>query len=82
MEDEKKVKAIKKIIFYINLTRTISLICLVTFIICFPLFIWVDYLKVFKIMGTSVLIYLISTFFNKSLAIVKSQLEKTININN
>jgi hypothetical protein len=78
MEDEKKVKAIKKIIFYINITGTISLICLVTFLICFPLFIWVDYVKVFKIMGTSVLIYLISTFFNKSLAIVKSQLEKTI----
>lgn len=82
MEDEKKVKAIKKIIFYINITGTISLICLVTFLICFPLFIWVDYVKVFKIMGTSVLIYLISTFFNKSLAIVKGQLEKTININN
>lgn len=82
MEDEKKVKAIKKIIFYINLTGTISLICLVTFLICFPLFIWVDYVKVFKIMGTSVLIYLISTLFNKSLAIVKGQLEKTININN
>ena len=78
MEDEKKVKAIKKIIFYINITGTISLICLVTFLICFPLFIWVDYVKVFKIMGTSVLIYLISTLFNKSLAIVKSQLEKTI----
>ena len=78
MEDEKKLKAIKKIIFYINITGTISLICLVTFLICFPLFIWVDYVKVFKIMGTSVLIYLISTFFNKSLAIVKSQLEKTI----
>ena len=78
MEDEKKVKAIKKIIFYINITGTISLICLVTFLICFPLFIWVDYVKVFKIMGTSVLIYLISTFFNKSLAIVMSQLEKTI----
>ena len=76
MEDEKKVKAIKKIIFYINLTWTISLICLVTFLICFPLFIWVDYVKVFKIMGTSVLIYLISTLFNKSLAVVKGQLEK------
>jgi hypothetical protein len=82
MEDEKKIQAIKKIILFLNITGIISLICLITFLICFPLFIWMDYLKVFKIMGTSVLVYFIFVFFNKSLAIVKKQLEKTININN